>query len=167
MTHSGTFTVHRTVEDVFALLADPQQFAPLFPDSESVQMQDATHFQLRTLIVAGQIRGHANLAMERYEVVSPSRVGYRGEGVVAGGPLRMQMDFQIGPCGVDIEVRWQGQVSLGGGLAFLAGHLVESMAGENFRRMAEKLEERLQSGDSPLPADSTIPSDPPTPDPAT
>jgi len=136
MAHSGTFSVQRREEDVCELLADPQQFAPLFPDFESLETQDATHFKLRTVIAAGLVRGDATLAMERYEASKPRAVGYRGEGIIAGGQLRMQMDFAIGANGIEAQVHWQGWVSLESALALIASHVIETLGREKFGRMA-------------------------------
>ena len=94
MNHSGTILTTRSAEDVFDLVADPQRFAPLLPDFESMSTQDATHFTLRISIVVGQISGHANLAMELREAVRPVRVEYRGQGIVAGSQLKFAMQFQ-------------------------------------------------------------------------
>src|SRR3974377_1462881 len=38
MTHNGTFVVERTPEEVFAVLAVPDSFAPLLPDFASMAM---------------------------------------------------------------------------------------------------------------------------------
>ena len=56
MVHSGTFQVDRPAEEVFELLANPERFAPLMPDFESMAMQDATHFTLRTVLAMGEIK---------------------------------------------------------------------------------------------------------------
>src|SRR5271167_4457098 len=87
MTQSGSFSVLRTVEEVFDLLSNPERFAPLMPDFESMTMQDATHFTLRTAIAIGEIKGHANLAMELLTASEPERVKYSGTATIAGSPL--------------------------------------------------------------------------------
>ena len=147
MTHSGAFSVRRSVEEVFDLLSNPERFAPLMPDFESMTMQDATHFTMRTVIAIGEIKGHANLAMELLPA-SGKRVGYAGSATIAGGPLRTAIDFQIKPQEEMTEVVWQGEVTLGGALATMAENLLESMGRRNFDRMAERLQLSLQ--DEPL-----------------
>ena len=89
------FVTTRSAEDVFDLVADPQRFAPLLPDFESIAIQDATHFTLRIVIAVGQIRGHVNLAMELRDALRPSRVEYRGQGIVAGSQLTFAMQFHL------------------------------------------------------------------------
>ena len=158
MTHCGEFVVQRTSDEVFDLLANPERFAPLLPDFESMAIRDVTHFTLRIVIAVGQIGGHANLAMELYQIVRPTRVGYRGEGIIAGGNLRMSVDFAIAETGSAVQVHWHGAVTLDDRLGMMAGSLLESMAKRNFERMAE----RLQNGLHPAaPAAAAVAPAPP------
>jgi uncharacterized protein len=143
MNHSGTFVTTRSAEEVFDLVADPQRFAPLLPDFESMSVQDATHFTMRIAIAVGQISGHVNLAMELREAARPSRVAYRGQGIVAGSELTFAMQFDITPSEAATQVDWQGEVSVDGMLAFMAGSTIASMGRKNFALMAQRLQEGL------------------------
>jgi carbon monoxide dehydrogenase subunit G len=144
MTHSGSFSVARSSEEVFDLLSTPGWFAPTMPDFVSMAIQDATHFTMRTVIAIGEIKGHANLAMELQQAVRPSRVEYRGSATIAGGPLRLAIDFQISPRDAITDVTWQGDVTLGGTLALMAGALLDTMGRQSFERMSERLQFNLQ-----------------------
>ena len=143
MTHSGSFSTQRPAEEVFELLANPERFAPLMPDFESMAMVDATHFTLRTVIQVGPMSGHANLAMELRDAVRPLHVGYSGQATIAGGALRLNLEFTLTPVGSVTKIGWRGEISLGGSLAFMAGNLVETMSQQNFERMAERLQQGL------------------------
>jgi uncharacterized protein len=163
MTHSGSFCAQRPADEVFDLLANPERFAPLMPDFESMAMVNATHFTLRTVIQVGPMSGHANLSMELRDAVRPLQVGYYGEATIAGGPLRLNLEFTITPVGATSEVSWTGEISLGGSLAFMAGNLVDSMSRQNFERMAERLQQSLGnlSNQSPEePGSSALPESP-------
>ena len=166
MNHSGTFFTTRTPEDVFELLADPQRFAPLLPDFECVVVQDATHFTLRIRIAVAQINAHADLAMELGEALRPSRIEYRGQGIVAGSQLKLNLQFCIAPSLDATEVRWQGEFSLDGMLALMADRLIEPMGRGNFELMAERLQNGLRenaSGDLlAVPPSASGPPDPNT-----
>lgn len=144
MTHSGSFSVARSQEGVVALLSNPEWFAPAMPDFESMTLQDATHFTMRTVFAIGQIKGHADLAMELLPMSQENRVEYRGSATISGGQLRLAVNFQLGPRGEMTDVNWQGDVTLGGMLAMMAGTLLDTMGRENFDRMAERLQLRLQ-----------------------
>jgi carbon monoxide dehydrogenase subunit G len=158
MNHSGTFLTPRAPDQVFDILADPEEFAPLFPDFESMAMQDATHFSLRIAIALGGMSGHATLAMELVSAERPAIVGYRGQGIVAGSQLNLMLQFRITSSEGATEVSWQGEFSLDGGLALMFGSLVEPMGRKHFEKMAERLRERL----SPLEQAADLP---PYPDP--
>ncbi len=144
MTHFGTFLATRSSEEVFNVVADPQRFAALMPDFESMSIQDATHFTLRISIAVGQISGHVNLAMELREAMRPSHVEYRGEGIVAGSQLSFAMRFDIAPLGTATQVNWRGELTVDGMLAFMAGSMIESMGRRNFELMAERLQNGLR-----------------------
>jgi len=143
MNHSGTFLTPRTSDEVFKLLANPEQFAPLLPDFESVAVLDPTHFSVRIAIALGEMSGHANLAMELVEAERPASVRYRGQGIVAGSQLSLALQFRIASSEGATEVSWQGEFSLDGGLGFMFSSLIEPMGREHFERMADQLRRRL------------------------
>ena len=149
MVHSGSFQANRSAEEVFDLLSNPERFAPLMPDFESMALQDATHFTLRTAIQVGPMNGHANLAMELRDAVRPSTVGYSGEAILAGSPLRLRLDFALTPEECATEIGWRGEVTLGGSLALMAGSLVDTMGRQNFEQMAARLQESLRQQQVP------------------
>jgi carbon monoxide dehydrogenase subunit G len=143
MNHSGTFVTTRSAEEVFEVVADPRRFAPLQPDFESMSVTDATHFSMRIAIAVGQISGHVNLAMELRGALRPTRVEYHGQGIVAGSELTFAMQFHIVPLETATQVNWQGEVSVDGMLAFMAGSTIEEMGRKNFASMAERLQDGL------------------------
>jgi carbon monoxide dehydrogenase subunit G len=144
MTHSGSFSVGRSSEEVLSLLSNPEWFAQAMPDLESVALQDATHFTLRTVFAMGEIKGHADLAMELLQNSPATRVEYRGLATIAGGPLRLAIVFGLDARDNTTEVNWQGDVTLGGMLAMMAGNLLDTMGRQTFDRMTERLQLLLQ-----------------------
>ncbi len=152
MIHSGSFQVGRSADEVFDLLANPERFAPLMPDFESMAMQDATHFALRTVIQVGPMSGHANLAMELREAVRGNCVGYSGEAIIAGSPLTLRLDFLLVPGESDTGINWRGELTLGGSLALMAGSLVDAMGRQNFDQMAARLYDSLRQQQIAFPA---------------
>ena len=149
MTHSGSFLTSRSTEEVFDLLANPERFAPLLPDFESMSLQDPTRFTVRIVIAVAQINGHANLAMELREAVPPSLVEYLGVGIVAGSQLNLRLRFHLAPSDDMTAVNWQGEFLLDGMLALMAGSLIEPMGRKHFDLMAERLRNSLRPVGSP------------------
>lgn len=156
MTHCGTFLTDRSADEVFDLLANPERFALLLPDFESMTLQDETHFIMRIVIAVGEMSGRAIIAMELREAVRPSEVKYVGRGIIAGSPLELRLRFQIATSDGMTEVTWEGEFSLEGMLALMAGGLIESMGRRNFERMAERIRDALHLNE--LPGD--LPSNP-------
>jgi uncharacterized protein len=150
MNHSGTFLTKRTAEEVFDLVADPQRFARLLPDFESLSARDATHFTLRLRIVVGQITGHANLDMELLAADRPGQVEYRGQGLVAGSQLVFALQFQLRCEGTETQVVWQGQLSVDGMLAMMGGSVIDSMGRRNFEVTIERLQNQLSTNDAAI-----------------
>jgi carbon monoxide dehydrogenase subunit G len=144
MNHSGTFLTTRSAEYVFDLVADPQRFAPLLPDFESMSIQDATHFTLRIVIAVGQMSGHVKLAMELRAAVKPENVEYRGQGIVAGSQLTFAMGFELTRSGEATEVSWQGEVSVDGMVALMAGSMIDELGRRNLDAVAEQLQNKLR-----------------------
>ena len=157
--YSGTIPTPRSPEAVFDLLANPECFAPLLPDYESMSVDDPTHFTVTIVIAVAQIHGKASLAMELREALQPSLVEYRGQAIVAGSQLNLELRFHISPTGSTTEVRWQGEFSLDGMLAFIAGSMIEPMGRKHFDRMAARLADSLNGiepfSDVPPPGSET------------
>jgi uncharacterized protein len=164
MTHSGSFSISRSPEEVFALLSKPEWFAAAMPDFESITIQDATHFTMRTAFALGEIKGHTNLAMELCRLSPPNRVEYCGLATIAGGPLRLAIDFQLEAQNGTTEVSWQGDVKLGGMLAKMAGTLLDTVGRRNFGRMAENLQARLHRDSVDADGNTGAIAAPPEPD---
>ena len=114
------------------------------PDFESMTTQDATHFTMRTVIAMGEINGHANLAMELCERRGRTRSNTGARRRSPAASFAWTVGFQLDAQTTATVVNWQGEVTLGGMLAMMAGHLLDTMGRQNFDRMAERLQLRLQ-----------------------
>lgn len=157
MNHSGRFLTTRSAEEVFQLVSNPERFAPLLPDFESLSVRDATRFTMRIAIAVGQISGHVNLAMELRDALGPVGVEYRGHGIVAGSQLTFAMQFQLTPFQAGTEVNWQGEVAVEGMLALMAGSMIDDLGRRNFDSMAEQLQNKLREDTTDT---SNLPPDP-------
>ena len=73
ITFSGEFISPRSPDEVYDFLCDPNKFAPLLPDFESMTLQDATHFTVKVRVGVGNIRGTAEIKMQLAEASRPTR----------------------------------------------------------------------------------------------
>jgi len=140
---SGEFEVKRSQEDVFAFLTDPNKFAPLLPDFQSMSVQDATHFNVKVNVGISYIKGVADVKLELAQADRPKRAQYKGQGSVAGGNVSFTAGFDLSPSGDGTKVAWQGDAQIFGRLASVAGGLLEPLGKKNVQKLIDGLQAAL------------------------
>jgi uncharacterized protein len=140
---SGEFTTPRSQEEVFDFLSDPNKFAPLLPDFQSMNMQDATHFTVKVKVGVGNIRGSAEIKMELSEAIKPQRAHYKGQGSAVGSQVTVSAGFDLSPGSDGTRVIWQGETSVFGKLASMAGGMLEPLGRKNIQKLIEGLQKVL------------------------
>jgi carbon monoxide dehydrogenase subunit G len=148
---SGEFTAPRSPDEVFDFLSDPNQFAPLLPDFQSMSMQDATHFTVKVKVGVGNIRGTAELKMELAEAVKPVRAQYKGQGTAVGSQVTVIAGFDLQPEGENTRVLWKGETSVFGKLASMAGGMLEPLGRKNIQKLIDGLQSALSAPSSVAP----------------
>ena len=140
----GEFEVKRTPDEVYDFLTDPNKFAPLLPDFQSMTVQDATHFSVKVNVGISYIKGAADVKMELAEADRPKRAQYKGKGSVAGGNVSLIAGFDLSPKGGGTRVAWQGEAQIFGGLTSVAGGLLEPLGKKNVQKLIDGLQAALQ-----------------------
>jgi len=140
---SGEFTTLRTPEEVFDFLSDPNRFGPLLPDFQSMSMQDATHFTVKVKVGVGNIRGSAEIQMELSEAVKPLRAQYKGQGSAVGSRVTVSAGFDLSALPEGTKVAWQGETSVFGKLASMAGGMLEPVGKKNIQKLIDGLQKAL------------------------
>ena len=140
---SGEFDTPRSPEEVFDFLSDPNQFAPLLPDFQSMSMQDPTHFTVKVRVGVGNIRGTAEIKMELAEAVKPQRAQYKGQGTAVGSQVTVTAGFDLQPNGESTRVLWQGEAGVFGKLASMAGGMLEPLGRKNIQKLIDGLQKAL------------------------
>jgi len=143
ITFSGEFTTPRSQEEVFDFLSDPNRFAPLLPDFQSMNQQDPTHFTVKVKVGVGNIRGSAEIKMELAEAVKPQRAHYKGQGSAVGSQVTVSAGFDLSANGDGTKVLWKGETSVFGKLASMAGGMLEPLGRKNIQKLIEGLEKAL------------------------
>src|ERR1700720_2436439 len=121
---SGEFEVRKKPEEVYDFLTDPDRFAPLLPEFQSLLVQDTTHFAVKVNVGISYIKGSADVKMELAEADRPRRAQYKGQGAVAGGSVTMVAGFDLAGTALGTKVNWQGEAQIFGRLASVAGGLL-------------------------------------------
>ena len=92
---SGEFAVRKSPEEVYDFLTDPNRFAPLLPEFQSLTVQDDKHFTVKVNVGVSYIKGAADVKLELSEADRPRRAQYKGQGAVAGGNVTMVASFDL------------------------------------------------------------------------
>src|SRR2546422_9463705 len=140
----GDFQVARSAEEVYDFLTDPNKFAPLLPDFQSMEIQDARDFAVRVNVGISYIKGTANVKMELAEANRPSRAQYNGQGSVAGGNVSLTAGFDLVPAAGGTKVAWQGEAQIFGRLTSVAGGLLEPLGKKNVQKLIDGLQAALR-----------------------
>jgi len=141
---SGEFEVKRTPEQVYDFLTDPQKFAPLLPDFQSMSVQDTTHFTVKVNVGISYIKGAADVKMELMQAERPTRAQYRGQGSMAGGNVSLTAGFDLSSAGKGAKVAWQGEAQIFGRLTSVAGGLLEPLGKKNVQKLIDGLQAALK-----------------------
>jgi hypothetical protein len=143
---SGEFEVKKSQDEVFAFLTDPNKFAALLPDFQSLTVQDATHFTIKVNVGISYIKGTADLKMELAEADRQRRAQYKGQGGVAGGNVTLVASFDLTPSALNnngTKVIWQGEAQIFGRLASVAGGLLEPLGKKQVQKLIDGLQAAL------------------------
>lgn len=140
---NGEFEVKRKPEDVYDFLTDPDKFAPLLPDFQSMSVQDATHFGVKVNVGISYIKGTADVKMELAQADRPKRAQYKGQGSVAGGNVSFVAGFDLSAVNGGTKVAWQGEAQIFGRLASVAGGLLEPLGKKNVQKLIDGLQAAL------------------------
>ena len=141
---NGEFETWRTPEEVYDFLTDPQKFAPLLPDFQSMTQQDTTHFTVKVNVGISHIRGAADMKMELTQADRPKRAQYKGQGSVSGGNVALTAGFDLLLASSGTKVAWQGEAQVFGRLASVAGGLLEPLGRKNVQKLIDGLQAALK-----------------------
>ena len=141
----GEFEVRQAPDAVYGFLTDPQRFAPLLPDFQSLSVQDATHFTVKINVGISHIRGVADVKMELSEADRPKRAQYRGQGSIAAGTVSMTAGFDLSATGAGTRVAWRGEAQVFGRIISMAGGLLEPLAKKNIQKLIDALQSALNA----------------------
>jgi carbon monoxide dehydrogenase subunit G len=141
---AGDFEVKRTPEDVHDFLVDPNKFAALLPDFQGLSIQDPTHFTVKVNVGISYIKGTAEVKMELAQAERPKRAHYKGQGSMAGGNVALKAGFDLSPIDGGTKVAWQGEAQIFGGLASMAGGLLEPLGKKQVQKLIDGLQAALR-----------------------
>jgi len=140
---SGEFEVRKRPEEVYDFLTDPNRFAPLLPEFQSLAVQDTKHFAVKLNVGISYIKGSADVKLDLAEAERPRRAQYKGQGAVAGGNVTMVAGFDLASTADGTKVNWQGEAQIFGRLASVAGGLLEPLGKKQIQKLIDGLQAAL------------------------
>jgi uncharacterized protein len=142
-TFGGEFTVHRTPEETYDFLTDPNRSCPLLPDYQKVEVRDAENFMVDVKVGISHIRGSAVVKLHLAEHTRPAHAHYIGKATMVGGNVDLTAHFDLRPDGVGTVVSWKGEAQVFGRLTSIAGGLLEPLARKNIQKVIASLQQAM------------------------
>jgi carbon monoxide dehydrogenase subunit G len=137
----GEFSVPVSQGEAYALLSDPQKFAPLLPTYKSLEMEDDKTAVVKVKVGIGKIRGTATIVLVLEEEKPPTRAAYSGKGKIMGGAFNMNTAFELESTeDGGTLVKWEGELDMFGKLVSLAGGLIRPLAKKDIQRLIDALQ---------------------------
>jgi carbon monoxide dehydrogenase subunit G len=140
---AGEFEVKKKPEEVYDFLTDPNKFAPLLPEFQSITVQDPTHFTVKVNVGISYIKGAADMKLELTEGQRNQRAQYRGQGSMAGGNVTVVAGFDLAAVESGTKVNWQGEAQVFGRLTSVAGGLLEPLGKKQVQKLIDGLQAAL------------------------
>src|SRR5690242_18449601 len=140
----GDFVVKKQPQEVYGFLVDPNRLGRLLPDVQSMEVLDEKHCIVKGAVGSSHIRGTAKGKLSRVESLLDKHAVYQGNGEIPGGRTTLRAGFDLEPVpGGSTKVLWSGQSSVMGGIASLAGGLLEPLAKKNVQKLIDGLQKAL------------------------
>lgn len=153
----GEFLVATPRTEVYPVLADPQQFAPLLPTYLSHEARDDDTTDVKVKVGVGKIRGTAVVNLNLMESRPPDSASYEGKGKVMGGAFNLSAAFELEePAPGKTLVKWRGDLVIMGKLASMAGGLIRPVAKKQIQNLIDAIQNALETnGSSPVSQQSS------------
>jgi carbon monoxide dehydrogenase subunit G len=126
--HSGQEQIPAGMDEVWAVIGDPEQIARCLPDMRSYTVKDATHVDVVVRVGVGPVRGNFTFKVE----LQPDRVANRMNVVISGGGLGSVVDLNAGAELTSSEgiviLSWHGTANMRGPVAAVGGRVLDAQA---------------------------------------
>ena len=149
MRFTGEFNVALPKQDVFAVLSDPEKFAPLLPTFHSMEMKDKKTATVRIKVGIGKIRGTASTELTLEQSVPPDHARYIGCGKVMQGAYQMTASFDLKDADGGTLIKWRGEARLVGKILSLVGGGIQGYAEKEINKLIASLQSALSPGIAP------------------
>lgn len=149
----GEFTVNTPRDEVYAVLSQTQNFAPMLPSYKTHALNQDGSTDVEVGVGVGKIRGTGKVNLVLEENQPPVHARYLGKGQVMGGAFNIVAAFDLEDAGEGkTKVKWHGELSMFGKLVSLAGGLVKPVAERDINQMITAIQTELGGAEVPVAA---------------
>ncbi len=141
----GTQILHAPRDRVWKLLEDPQALAACTPGLEELRPVGPDEFEATLSIGIAAVRGTYRGKLRITERTPPDRYAVQVEGSGAAGFVRATGLLELIDHGAETEVRWSGDVQVGGALT-IGSRMIPGIARMLAGQFFECLDRKLASG---------------------
>ena len=141
----GSFSLHGSVEVVYASLVDPVLLAGCIPGCQELVAGGEGVYNMKLKVVLAALSGEFIGKVATEDLVPPTSYRLRVEGAGRIGFLNGEGELHLSPVDASSTlVTYQGEVHTGGTIAAVGQRLVDSTARMMIRRFFEKLDSILR-----------------------
>lgn len=134
-----------TREQVWELFNDPQRLAKLLPGCERLDPDGKNRYKVAIKFALAAFSGAYSGRVELSEQKPPQSMRLRVEGKGAPGFMRGEGTLELAEKGEQTEVRYSGEVQVGGLIAAVGQRMIEAAAKRILQQFFQSASQQLQN----------------------
>lgn len=143
---NGSWEPPYPIDDVWAVLYDPDVLARHTPGCQSMEQTGPEQFALDLKVAVAGIGGRYQATLRRSDVQPPAHCGLKVEGRGPIGAIKVDGTIDLAPAGAGTKVAYGGDVAVAGAMAGVAnrvmGGVAKMMLGQFFKDLEAELASR-------------------------
>jgi carbon monoxide dehydrogenase subunit G len=138
------FEVNSGLENVWRFVTSPEEFSKIIPDLQSKYVIDETRFNAVFKMRLGVIGGSIKMSFEFAELRPMSYVCINGKGSGLQGTVALTLKLGLDGSGGRTSVNWSADTIIGGGIAGLAGGMLEPTIKAKIRELIDGVKKEVE-----------------------
>ncbi|MEO8295964.1 MAG: SRPBCC domain-containing protein [Gemmatimonadota bacterium] len=144
---SGTPEVAAPVQRIWVRLLDPYAVAHAGPGVERVEVVDAGHFRVITVLKLGGFKLSFTMNVELFDMIPERELRMRARGKATGSSIEVMSRIRLEPMSeARTRLHWNATTDIGGIVARVGGQRLEGLARELTQRFWDRFIAGVESG---------------------
>ena len=136
---SGTYTLDAPQDRTFALLQDPEVLAQCMPGCDRLEKTGEGEYEMRMKLLIASLSGLFDGKVRLTDSEPPERFRMHVDGNGKIGFMKGDGVIALAPAEKGTEIRYEGEVQLGGTIAAVGQRLVDTTSKMILKRFFDKL----------------------------